>query len=114
MLGDCLLLGGVGGVAAEAGFEGVAAAVGEQGGHAGGAEAGGGRVREGVVAVVVFGVGVDALPLRFAPADAPGAVAAGCGDGNDAAHVGGAEVGPFEDEHAAHGAADDGGDLPDA
>lgn len=111
---DGLLARGVGGVAAEARLEGVAGAVGEEGGHAGGAEAGGGGVGEGVVAVVVFGVCVDALPLCFAPADAPGAVAAGGRDGDDAADVVGAEVGPFEDEHAAHGTADDGGDLLDA
>ena len=111
---DGLLARGVGGVAAEARLEGIAGAVGEEGGHAGGAETGGGGVREGVVAVVVFGVRVDALALCFAPADAPGAVAAGGGDGDDAADVLGAEVGPFEDKHAAHGATDDGGNLLDA
>lgn len=41
-------------------------------------------------------------------------MAAGGRDGDDAADVVGAEVCPFEDEHAAHGATDYGGDLLDA
>ena len=101
----------VGSVAAEAGLERVAAPVGQEGGHAGGSETGDGRVLEGVVAVVILGVGVDGLALRLTPADAPGAVPARRGDGNDAAHVVLAEVGPFENKHAAKRTADDGRHL---
>ena len=111
---DALLLRQVGRVAAKAGLERIAAAVGQEGRHARGAQTGGRRVLEGVVAVVVLGVAVDALALRLAPADAPGAVACGRGDGGDGAHVVAAEVGKLQHEHAAHGAAHDGRDLLDA
>jgi hypothetical protein len=111
---DALLLGQVGRVASKAGLERIATAVGQEGRHACSAQAGGRRVLEGVVAVVVLGVAVDALALRLAPADAPGAVACGRGDGGNGAHVVAAEVGKLQHEHAAHGAANDCRDLLDA
>ena len=110
---DALLLGQIGRVAPKAGLEGIATAVGQEGRHACSAQAGGRRVLEGVVAVVVLGVAVDALALRLAPADAPGAVACRRGDGGNGAHVVAAEVGKLQHEHAAHGAANDCGDLLD-
>jgi len=111
---DGLFLGQVGGVAAEAALERITAAVRQEGRHAGSAQACGGRVVECVVAVVVLGVAVDALALGLAPADAPGAVAGRRGNGDDALDVVAAEVGKFQHQHAAHGAADDGGDLAHA
>lgn len=68
-----------------------------------------------VEAVLVAWVAVDALALGFAPGDAPCGVAGGGGEGDDVADVArGRAEGPFEDGHAAHGAADDDGDGADA
>lgn len=113
-LPDRLAARGVGDVAAETGLEGVAAAVGQERRHSCGAQAGRGRVVEGVVAVVVLGVCVDALSLCLAPADTPCAVSAGRCDGYNAVDVVFAKVGPFEDQHASHGAANNCGHLLDA
>ena len=74
LLANLLCFGWIGDVAAEAGFEAVPTPVCEEGLHASGTETGGWRAVEVVPAVVVHGVAVDALPLRFPPAYTPCAV----------------------------------------
>jgi hypothetical protein len=101
--------------ATEAVLEAVATSVGEEGRHTSGGESGRRRVVLGVVAVEVGGIGVNRLALGLAPGDAPSGMAARGGDGDDVADVFGRRAQrPLEYGHAAHGTANDDGDLPDA
>jgi hypothetical protein len=100
------------GFSAEPALERVSRAVGQEGAHPCGCESRGGL--SFVEAVLVAWVAVDALALGFAPGDAPCGVAGGGGEGDDVADVAwGRAEGPFEDGHAAHGAADGDGDGAD-
>lgn len=55
----------------------------------------------------VFGVAVDALSLRLAPAYTPGAMARRRGNRHDTAHIFGSKVCKLEHQHATHGATND-------
>lgn len=75
-LPDCLSPRRIRNVAAKAGLKGVPTTVRQESRHSRSSKPGRWRVVERVVAIIILGVGVDALSLCLAPADAPGAVLA--------------------------------------
>ena len=103
--------GGIRDVPSESCFEGIPAPVGQERGHARRSKTRHWRVVEGIIPVIIFGIGIYALALGLAPADTPCAVLARCRDGNNGPNIILAEVRPFQSKHAAHRTADDGGYL---
>ena len=102
---------GIRNIPSESRFEGIPAPVGQECRHTRRSKARHWRVVEGVIPVIIFGIGIDALALGLAPADTPCAMLAGCRDGNNGPNIILAKVCPFQSKHATHRTADDDGYL---
>ena len=89
-------------VPTKAGLEGVSTAVGQERRHASSAEASNGRIVECVVAVLIFGIAVDALALRLAPTDSPCTVVARSRNRYDRPNVVLAKISILQNEHSPH------------
>ena len=67
-----------------------------------------------VITVIILWVTVNALPLRFAPADAPRTVPCRSSNRSDGTDIVAAKVSKLEDQHAAHGATNNSSNLPNS